>query len=548
MNSPPGFRGVFRDDDEARAVYSEAAGIGQIIPAAVAVPADADDVATLVRWAFDNRLALTPRGSGSSMASGAIGRGVIVDLSQLNGIGEVDRKRASILVGPGAICGEVNAVAENHGLRFPVEPSSTRFCTVGGMASTNAAGARSLRYGAMRNWVTALDCIFSDGTRGTVRRDGDLPENVPAIGRFLHELRPMLPGPSDAAHADHAGVEKDSSGYGLGSFARTGDLIDILLGSEGTLAIFVGVELALQPVPPARTGVMAAFPDMESAMLAAIAARAAGATACELLEKTFLDILDAERPADGVDESRWHRGTSAVLLGEVEGATPERVAEGAHRLGEAFRNAGATSVDVALSDADQAEMWDLRHGASQALARLSADLRSLQVIEDGAVPLPRLAEYVRGVRAALDRAGMRGVVFGHAGDGHVHVNPLLDLRRDDWRRALDDLLGEVTDLVAKLGGTLAGEHGDGRLRTPLLGRVWSAATLDIFSAIKNAFDPRAILNPGVKVAEAGQRPIEAVKYDPKLAPLPPAARRALDLVAAEKGYGKFRLSLLEGSE
>ena len=189
-------------------------------------------------------------------------------------------------------------------------------------------------------------------------------------------------------------------------------------------------------------------------------------------------------------------------------------------------------------------MWELRHAASPILSRLDPSLKSMQFIEDGCVPPDRLPEYVRGVRAALDRHETRGVIFGHAGDANVHVNPLVDVRRPDWRERVAALLDEVAELTASLGGTLAGEHGDGRLRTPLLDRVWPAASRHAFAAVKHCFDPAGILNPGVKVSLPGQRALGEIKYDPSLSPLPPAARRALDVVERERAYARFRLEML----
>jgi hypothetical protein len=160
------------------------------------------------------------------------------------------------------------------------------------------------------------------------------------------------------------------------------------------------------------------------------------------------------------------------------------------------------------------------------------------------VPPDRLADYVRGVRAALDRQGIRGVIFGHAGDAHVHVNPLVNVSDPDWRARVDALLDDVAALTARLGGTLSGEHGDGRLRAPLLPRVWPDETLARFAAVKRAFDPDSLLNPGAKIAVAGERAVEQVKYDPALAPLPAAARQALATVERERAYARPRLELL----
>jgi hypothetical protein len=155
---------------------------------------------------------------------------------------------------------------------------------------------------------------------------------------------------------------------------------------------------------------------------------------------------------------------------------------------------------------------------------------------------------VRGVRAALERHGLRGVILGHAGDAHAHVNPLVDVRLPDWRERATALLDDVVALTARLGGTLAGEHGDGRLRTPLLERVWPAETLELFAMVKRAFDPSAIFNPGVKVPLARQHALGAIKYDPALPPLPPAARIALDVVERDRAYSTPRLALLEAEE
>src|SRR5262249_17876480 len=161
---------------------------------------------------------------------------------------------------------------------------------------------------------------------------------------------------------------------------------------------------------------------------------------------------------------------------------------------------------------------------------LDPNLKSMQFIEDCAVPPSALPAYVRGVRRILAENDTRVVIFGHAGDAHVHVNPLVDVRRPDWRARVDRILDAVTSLAASRGGTLTGEHGDGRLRTPLMPRVWTEAARERFVAVKRAFDPSGILNPGVKVATPGEMALGDIKYDPDLSPLTPRARAALDRV------------------
>lgn len=549
MRRPAGFRGTFRDDDAARAVYAEAAGIARVIPLAVAVPADAADVATLARWASATETPLVPRGSGSSMAGGAVGPGVIVDLSRLDAIGAVDAAARRVRVGPGAVLAAVDAAARRHGLRFPPDPSSAKFCTVGGMASTNAAGAHTLRHGATRPWIVAVDCVFADGTRAELRRGAPAPEGVPAVERFLRDVRPALLAHEAARPSVHAGVRKESSGYAVADYARSGDLVDLLVGSEGTLALLVGLELALARVPGATSSALAAFPTLEAAVEAATLARdVAGASACELLDRTFLDLVASGSAALGdnaLGSPAVPAGTEAVLLAEVEGRDLDDAAERARALGAAFERAGASHVTLALDDVTEPALWELRHAASPVLARLDPALKSMQFIEDGAVPPGQVPAYVRGVREALARRGVRGVIFGHAGDAHVHVNPLVDVGRPEWREQVSGLLDDVVALTARLGGTLAGEHGDGRLRTPLLEQLWPAETRAIFARVKSSFDPVGVLNPGVIVPLGGQRAIGDVKYDPALPPLPPAARATLDRVERERAYARSRLALLD---
>jgi FAD/FMN-containing dehydrogenase len=537
LDPPRDFRGVYRTDDAARAVYSEAAGIGRTWPLAVAVPFDADDVASIVRWAHDAGHALVPRGSGSSMAGGAIGAGVVLDLSRLRGFSEPDVGGRRIRVDVGILRGELDRRAASVGLRFPVDPSSGEFCTLGGMVGTNAAGPHSLRHGSMRPWVLALDCVFEDGSRATVRRGEPPPHEIQAVRRFSQEVHPELiePGPSST----HARVLKDSSGYATATYAQTQELVDLLVGSEGTLAIFTAVEVALVPAAGATTSLFVSFRTLDRAVEAAIAAREQGAAACELLDETFLAIAaKAGRPLPVSTDAE------AALLVEVESHDSTSAMAEADRLRDLFRALDADDAVIAVGPGHEAELWSFRHAASPAIARMDPALRSMQFIEDAAVPPDQLGAYIRGVRAALDKAETKGVIFGHAGDAHVHVNPLLDVSRRDWRERLEHILLDVTDLVGRLGGTITGEHGDGRLRTPLLDRVWSREELERFASVKRAFDPSNTLNPGVKVPLAGQKAVDLVKYDPTLDPLPPVARNALEIIERERAYARFRLDLL----
>lgn len=537
---PPDYRGVLRDDRLAREVYAEGAGIARSLPLAVAVPDDVESIGTLVKWARQQGHFLMPRGSASGMAAGAIGSGIALDLSRMNAIDAPSVATKRICVGAGAVRGKVDAVARTMGLRFPVDPSSGAFCTIGGMVGANAAGARTLRFGATREWVLGLHCVFDDGSTAWVRRGESPPLHIPAVARLTRTLDLIRTN----LHREvlvHGGVRKESSGYAIdAALSSSGGLIDLLVGSEGTLAVFTQIELALTEVAGATASLLALFDSLEAATECALLARELGASACELLDRTFLDVA-ASQGASGVP-----RGAEAVLLVELEGSNANEVADAITAASRVFRAAGAREISVGLSKGDQHVLWTLRHAASPILSSLAPRLRSMQFIEDGCVPPQNLPAYVRGVRQLLDRAEFTGVIFGHAGDAHIHVNPLIDVHRSDWRDRVRGALLDACELTHMLGGTLSGEHGDGRLRAPLLRHVWSAEARAAFSNIKAAGDPAGVFNAGCKIAPQHDGLEGDLRHDPAARPLSDPARTILDRIERERGWNRYRLGELPG--
>lgn len=534
--TPATFRGTFRIDDDARAVYSESAAIMRLFPAAVALPADAEDVSSLCAWAQQTLVPLIPRGSGSSMSGAAVGHGVVVDLHRLRDHGPVDPAWQHLSVEPAVTRARADELARQHGLRFPVDPSSGAFASIGGMAATNAAGPRTMAFGAMRRWVRSLDCVFADGSRATVTRDQQ-PHNGNALldewnakaGSFRERCRQLPP---------HS-YRKNASGYALREFAMSGDLVDLLIGSEGTLAFFTNVGLLLTPLPTATASMLTSWDSLEGAMRGAELARESEAVACELLDATFLRI------AEQAGSTPIPPGAECALLIEIEDSTEPGARARAQALVAASVRAGARETMLGLDPESEEALWAFRHAASPMLSRLDPRLKSMQVIEDACVPPDRIAEYVRGVRSALDEDRLRGVIFGHAGDAHVHVNALIDVHDPDWRTRVRALFERVTDLTARLDGTPTGEHGDGRLRTSVLDRFCSSGELDLFAELKSHFDPLGILNPGVKLG-AVEDPFASIKYDPELDAHSSRASDVLRTVEQERAYDRCRMEMLAG--
>ncbi|MGH8623000.1 MAG: FAD-binding oxidoreductase, partial [Burkholderiales bacterium] len=430
-------------DPRIRAAYAEGAGVYRIVPAAVAIPQDTAAIVTLVRQAVASRMALIPRGAGSGMAGGNIGRGTIVDMSTGFATLTVDPHGRTARAGASVTWAQVNEAAKPYGLRLPPDPSSGLFATCGGMVATNAAGPRTVRYGSIRKWVEGLEVVHVDGTVRTVKR-GDTTQQY----GLSTEARQLI--------ADHfPRTRKNSFGYALDRFAATGDEVDLLVGSEGTLAIVTEVLWRLDPIPPDIAGAVLGFADVAAMAEAVPYLLSLDPSALELLDDTLLHFIpDAPQV-----------GCLLIVEFERETATAARGA-----VGDAVRGLkhSLAHVETAVDRRGLDTLWQVRRLASPALARLPLSQRSLQVIEDGCVPVRRLGEYVAGLRDAAARHGIPVAIFGHAGDGHVHVNALPDITRPAWQDALRLLFDDVTDLLVRLGGVPSGEHGAGRLRAGLL--------------------------------------------------------------------------------
>jgi FAD/FMN-containing dehydrogenase len=503
----PGFRGRLLSAEGDRVPYADASGILRAVPAGAAVPADADDVAALVRWAAEARVPLVPRAAGTGMPGGNVGAGVAVDLlSAFAAAPEVDREARSARVRPGTTLDALNAAAAPYGLHLPPDPSSSARCSLGGMIANNSAGAHSVRHGATRPWVQAVEVVLADGTTVATRR-GE-PVRHPRLDAILAPVDAMLAAEWREIEAAWPRVRKNSSGYALREYVESGDAVDLFVGSEGTLGLVVSAEVRLAPIAAERGLAVLEFGTLEDAVTAVQAVLPLSPATCEMLDRTFIDLVRAGGEDPGYP---LRDGLEALLLVEMEGDSAAAVAASLDALRGAVDGIAAR-VSIARDGAEMVRFWHVRHAASPLIAKLAAGRISMQFIEDGVVPVPRLADYVRLLRETLGAAGLPAVIFGHAGDGNLHVNPLVDVSRPDWKGVVSGVIDRVTEGVAALGGTMAGEHGDGRLRAPLLERVWGAEMVRRFRAVKDAFDPLGILNPGVILPLPGQAPLDAVRY------------------------------------
>lgn len=530
-----------RRDLRARAAYAEGAGIYRIVPQAVAVPETTVELVDLIRWAARNRVPVVPRGAGSGMPGGNVGRGVVVDLTMLDGAPLAITTEGRAHAGTAVTWAAIEAAARPRGLRILPDPSSGAWATVGGLVATNAAGPRSLRYGPVRPWVEAVTVVTAEGHLTEFRRGVQPERRVPAVRRFMDRVHDRVRNEHGLILARRPPVAKNVSGYALAEYLDSGDLVDLIIGSEGTLGLITGVEWRLAPLPAAHGSLRVVLRGREDLDVVVAALRRHGAVTAELLDATFLQFV---ADAGGTGALGVPAEAAAVVLAEFEGVEAAAVEA---QAGAAV--AELTSVALALhqsrDQASEAELWAIRHAASPILAALGDERRSLQVIEDACVPLPRLAEYLARVEAVCRQRGIPAVAFGHAGDGNVHVNLLPDVGRTGWEDEVRAIHEAVSGEVIRMGGVLTGEHGDGRLRAPWLEATWGPLLVMLFRAVKEAFDPLGVLNPGIKLPD-GTAGIHELKVGSGAVALPRDIAAGLRRIERERGYAQPRLELADG--
>jgi FAD/FMN-containing dehydrogenase len=398
------------------------------------------------------------------------------------------------------------------------------------MVSTNASGARSVRYGSVRKWVLGMTVLTSEGRRVTLRRGipADLPIPRDEIRKWEGPIRARFPR-----------TTKNSSGYALDTWLDSGDDLDLFIGAEGTLGIITEIDWALDPILLHRAGLRVTLNDLGLLTEAVEALLPLTPSALELLDRSFLELVERGGLA-GPADPLVTRPTEALLLVEFED-DDEKALRGT--VGDAVRALKnlASDTEPVLRPEDEVRIWQLRHAASPIIADLPPGRRSLQVIEDACVPVPRMGEYISSVRALAHRLSVPVVIFGHAGDGNIHVNILPETSREGWEDSVTVLHREITGEVIRLGGTTSGEHGDGRIRSSVLEQLYGPAIVGLFHQIKDALDPDGILNPGVKIVKRAEEPLRDLKVGAAAVPIPEAIAEELREIERKGDYLRDRL-------
>ena len=519
------FDGEVDFGDRTRTLYATDASIYQEKPAGVVFPASRSDVRRVVEHARRAGTSITARGAGSSLTGNAVGEGIVVDFERhLDDVVDVDLDAETVTVQPGVVLDDLNDHLAQYDRYFPPDPSTSSTCTVGGMVANDAAGPHSVRHGTTRDNVESVECVLADGSVVTFDRvEGPAFEaecdRDDLAGEVYRTVRDVGTDLADEIERRYPDVDRNSSGYDLESSVAAddswADLSRLVVGSEGTLALVTSVTLDLTERPETRAAALAFYEDVVAAAAAVAPALDADPSAVELVDDA---VLGYARDAWGIDLVPDDAG--AALLLEVETTAAEQ-ASAVDAVVEAATTDATMDVERAVDDEDQATLWKIRKASNPLLNRRPGDEQALSFVEDAAVPPERLPDYLERVGDVLDAHDLQASVFGHAGQGVLHVKPFLDLGTERDRERLRSVSEAVHDVVLDVGGCVSGEHGDGRLRSAYIEDMYGERLYEAFERVKRAFDPDDVFNPG-KVVPASDGRLAAVDenlrfegYDPE---------------------------------
>jgi len=486
-----------RVDSTTRAAYSSDASLYRVLPRAVAFPRSAEEVAAAIGAAGELELPVTARGAGTSVAGNAIGPGLVLDLSRhLHRILELDPVTRTARVEPGVVLADLQRAAAPHGLRFGPDPSTHNRCTMGGMIGNDACGSRALGYGRTADNIESLRLVTGTTAELSVGRHGGLlsSRNFDDPLAALHRL---VEGDLAILRTEFGRFQRQISGYPLHHLLPENgfDLTRALIGTEGTLGVVTEATVRLVEEPAHRVLVVLGFADIVAAAEAAPAVLEHRPTACEGLDSRIVDVV---RRRGGRGIPVLPRG-GAWLMVELPGDAPAEVVARARSLAAAVPALGARVID---DPREAAALWRIREDGAGLAGRAPSGAPAWAGWEDAAVPPLALGGYLRDFEELVREHGLTHMPFGHFGDGCVHTR--LDFRLGTERGAegLRQFMVEAAQLVARHGGSLSGEHGDGRARSELLPYMYSGEALRLMAAVKQVFDPRCLLNPGVLVQPA----------------------------------------------
>lgn len=509
--------GELRTDRLSRALYSTDASIYRVMPHGVLIPRNLEDVQAAVALAAHYQAPLLPRASGSSLAGQAVNAALVIDVTRhLDAILEINAAERWVRAQPGVTLDALNQAVRPYGLRFGPDPASSERATVGGVVSNNATGAHSIRYGMTADHVLGMEVILSDGNRALFRpkTPTELQAYYSQTGLEAHlyqQIAALVYSPANQAII-RAGVPRHwrrCGGYNLDRFI-TGptflrprvpgfNLADLLCGAEGTLGFISEVTLNLEPLPRHTALALLHFERLYDALAAVPSLLETEPSAIELLDPMSIQLCrDVPAYARRLKTFLADERATCLLIIEFEAETPDAAIASLTRLEQHVRRHGPPllTMTTARTPEAQADVWQVRKAALGLLMSLKGDFKPLAFIEDAAVPVEHLADYVTQVEAFCRELGTPVTYYAHASAGCLHIRPLVNAKLAAERDKLPQIARFAAELVAGYGGAISSEHGDGRSRSWLNAMFYGPELYGLFQAVKNIFDPHNLFNPG----------------------------------------------------
>ena len=511
-------RGEVLFDPFTRGRYSTDASIYQIEPIGVALPQGTEDVEAAIALARAEGFPIIPRGGGSSQNGQPLGEAVVMDTSRhMNRVLEVDPAAGTAVVQPGIVLDELNRQLKDTGWHFPVDVSSSAHATIGGMTGNNSAGTRSIKYGIMVHNVLEVEAVLADGSRIAF---GEVPDDLSGSPRRLLQLAQAM----RALYANNAEeialrvpkVLRRVGGYNIDTLGEPRqNLAKLLVGSEGTLGFFTRIKLRLSRVPRHRLGAVCHFSRFFDAMDITRFIVELQPTAVEVVDRTMMGLA-RRLPTFKATLDRYVKGEpDAILLVEFAGDEKAPLEASLRRLEQLLADHGHPDSLVRLADAKaQAEMTAVRKAGLNIMMSMKGDGKPVSFIEDCAVPLADLAEFTNRLTEVFHKHGTEGTWYAHASVGCLHVRPILNMKDESGARKMRAIAEEAFSIVKEYKGSHSGEHGDGLSRSEFHSMMFGERMVRAFESVKDAFDPRGLLNPG-KIVRAPRMDDRALfRYKP----------------------------------
>lgn len=498
---------------DARKYFSTDASVFEVVPAIIVYPRNENDVRKAARftWQLAERgrvIPITARGSGTDQSGAAIGEGIILVFpAHMNKIMELDSKSGDVLLEPGANYGKLQQTLHTHGRFLPPYPASLQYSTIGGAVGNNAGGEKTIKYGSTRNFVDGLRVVLANGevieTRRLSKRELNKKTGLSTMeGEIYRSVDALIEENNDTIESLALDVTKNTAGYGIADVKRKDgsfDLTPLIVGSQGTLGIVTEIKCATEPYDPKSTVVVGFIEDLEVAQDVVLELRKLKdlPSAIEVVDKNLLDFLHQTNPNQLKDviEPPFSK---LVLLIEFDN-TAERIQKKMSKKATKILEKYGIEYRIESDDDKREDLWRIRQAAGAVASHSEGNARALPIVEDGIVPIDQFSKFIEEVYKLFKRNNLDIAVWGHAGNANLHMQPFLDLAQLGDRQKVFRVIDEYYNLVISLGGSTSGEHNDGRLRGPYLEKLYGPEAYALFVQLKAIFDPKGILNPGVKV-------------------------------------------------